>query len=252
LRSPSGSTRCSSERERSGTIATIATTSVRYVINNFRKHGHVTFGMGAFDYHSSAQHFDGWIESLFTQFPEPEPWTETAPRTWLLAKGWKVHGLIRHQALAQSDQTATERAVQVKSMCGGRGAPGRADRRPSIAHESSVSFRSRTPRARHLRARHLRARHLRARAWRAERCVARAAADDAHRTCAFFVACLGREPARETGDPWCRCGVDDRGRRRGRRVDKRVREPSSRERRQQREVAIVVGFADLLIARRAV
>jgi REP element-mobilizing transposase RayT len=69
-------------------------TSVRYVINNFRKHGHVTFGMGAFDYYSSAQHFDGWSEGLFAQFREPEPWTETAPRTWLLAQGWKVHGLI--------------------------------------------------------------------------------------------------------------------------------------------------------------
>jgi putative transposase len=78
-------------------------TSVRYVINNFRKHGHLTFGTGAFDYYSSAQHFDGWSEPLFSQFSEPEPWTETAPRTWLLAQGWKRHGLI-HPAETPSER----------------------------------------------------------------------------------------------------------------------------------------------------
>jgi putative transposase len=69
-------------------------TSLRYVVNNFRKHGHVTFGEGAFDLYSSAQHFDGWSEPLFDSFPEPKPWTAIRPRTWLLARGWKVHGLI--------------------------------------------------------------------------------------------------------------------------------------------------------------
>ncbi len=69
-------------------------TSLRYVVNNFRKHGHVTIGTGAFDYYSSAQHFDGWSEPLFDWFEEPEPWTEITPRTWLLAVGWKRHGLI--------------------------------------------------------------------------------------------------------------------------------------------------------------
>ena len=69
-------------------------TSLRYVVNNYRKHGHVTFGRGAFDYFSSAQHFDGWSEPLFDYFAEPEPWPEVKPRTWLLALGWRRHGLI--------------------------------------------------------------------------------------------------------------------------------------------------------------
>jgi putative transposase len=69
-------------------------TSLRYVVSNFRKHGHVTFGEGAFDYYSSAQHFDGWSEALFDWFEEPEPWPEVTPRTWLLARGWKRHGLL--------------------------------------------------------------------------------------------------------------------------------------------------------------
>ena len=69
-------------------------TSLRYVVNNFRKHGHRVFGEGGFDYYSSAQHFDGWSEALFAWFEEPEPWTEVVPRTWLLGHGWKRHGLI--------------------------------------------------------------------------------------------------------------------------------------------------------------
>jgi hypothetical protein len=69
-------------------------TSLRYVLNNFRKHGHVTYGDGAFDYYSSAQDFDGWSEPLFDYFAEPVPWTRAAPRTWLLAMGWRRHGLI--------------------------------------------------------------------------------------------------------------------------------------------------------------
>lgn len=69
-------------------------TSLRYVITNFRKHGHATYGIGAFDYFSSAQDFDGWSEPLFDYFAEPEPWIPARPRTWLLATGWKRHGLI--------------------------------------------------------------------------------------------------------------------------------------------------------------
>ncbi|HVH41519.1 MAG TPA: hypothetical protein VM925_04220 [Labilithrix sp.] len=68
--------------------------TLRYVLNNQRKHGHVTIGRGSFDYYSSAQHFDGWSEPLFAYFEEPEPWTETRPRTWLLGVGWRRHGLI--------------------------------------------------------------------------------------------------------------------------------------------------------------
>jgi REP element-mobilizing transposase RayT len=68
--------------------------TLRYVLNNQRKHGHVTIGQGSFDYYSSAQHFDGWSEPLFAYFAEPEPWTETRPRTWLLGVGWRRHGLI--------------------------------------------------------------------------------------------------------------------------------------------------------------
>ena len=79
-------------------------TSLRYVVNNFRKHGHVTIGTGAFDYYSSAQHFDGWSEPLFDSFEEPGPWTEAKPRTWLLAIGWKRHGLIHPEEIPGARQ----------------------------------------------------------------------------------------------------------------------------------------------------
>ena len=67
-------------------------TSLRYVLANFRKHQRV-FGVGA-DPFSSGQHFDGWSEPLVAVFPEPEPWPDIRARTWLLRKGWRIHGLI--------------------------------------------------------------------------------------------------------------------------------------------------------------
>jgi len=84
-------------------------TSLRYVVNNFRKHGHVTFGAGAFDYYSSAQHFDGWSDALFDSFEEPEPWTEVRPRTWLLGTGWKRHGLIHTEEVPGPRRPAVRR-----------------------------------------------------------------------------------------------------------------------------------------------
>ena len=84
-------------------------TSLRYVMNNFRKHGHVTIGLGAFDYYSSAQHFDGWSDALFDWFEEPEPWTEVRPRTWLLGSGWKRHGLIHTEEVPGPRRRAVPR-----------------------------------------------------------------------------------------------------------------------------------------------
>ena len=68
-------------------------TSLRYVINNYLKHGYAAIGRGAFDMYSSAQHFDGWKEPP-PPIIEPEPFPETRPRTWLLSTGWRRHGLI--------------------------------------------------------------------------------------------------------------------------------------------------------------
>lgn len=68
--------------------------SLRYVLNNHLKHGHIVIGDGGFDFYSSAQHFDGWSGPLFDSFGEPEPWTKIRARTWLLSTGWKRHGLI--------------------------------------------------------------------------------------------------------------------------------------------------------------
>jgi putative transposase len=68
-----------------------------YVLHNARHHGEVGSG---FDPFSSAASFSGWAEGL----PHDARWmreTLEAPRvtapatTWLLAAGWRWHGLIR-------------------------------------------------------------------------------------------------------------------------------------------------------------
>ncbi|HSN29962.1 MAG TPA: transposase [Kofleriaceae bacterium] len=69
-----------------------------YVLNNWRKHGEQRSGaLRAFavDPFSSALAFDGWTEPIDEQWPATyEPLPVHAPRTWLLAVGWRMYGLI--------------------------------------------------------------------------------------------------------------------------------------------------------------
>ena len=66
---------------------------LRYVLQNFRKHGWLAYG-GIVDEYSSAGSFDGWDAPHFVVGnTDTEPWT-TAARTWLLGKGWKLRGLL--------------------------------------------------------------------------------------------------------------------------------------------------------------
>src|SRR4051794_5159574 len=76
--------------------------ALSYVINNWRKHeedrGEVTRRWDV-DWYSSGEKFPGWKESGSKGFalrrpPELEPMVVEAPRTWLLSKGWTMHGAI--------------------------------------------------------------------------------------------------------------------------------------------------------------
>ena len=68
--------------------------ALRYVFANARRHGVPLPGDGSCDPFSSAQHFDGFSKPLTGRFEEPGRWPILRPRTWLLEKGWKKHGLI--------------------------------------------------------------------------------------------------------------------------------------------------------------
>jgi hypothetical protein len=65
-----------------------------YVLQNARHHG---FGYEGTDDCSSGHHFDGWREAGPIKAPrvaESRGSPVTAPHTWLLEKGWRVHGLL--------------------------------------------------------------------------------------------------------------------------------------------------------------
>lgn len=61
-----------------------------YVLQNFRRHGALAFGVGTVDPFSTSTGFDGWAEP-HTTWEEAEPW-RPEPRTWLLAVGWQRAG----------------------------------------------------------------------------------------------------------------------------------------------------------------
>src|SRR6266496_3259699 len=62
--------------------------ALRYVLQNARKHGSRFDGVDPF---SSGAQFDGWKPPLDL---EDEGSAVVSPRTWLLAHGWKRHGLV--------------------------------------------------------------------------------------------------------------------------------------------------------------
>jgi REP element-mobilizing transposase RayT len=68
--------------------------SIRYVLSNARKHGHLFTVLGGYDPFSTAQYFDGWSRPLIGYLEEPAPFTPVTARTWLLRAGWRKHGLI--------------------------------------------------------------------------------------------------------------------------------------------------------------
>ena len=75
------------------TTPTEVKSGLRYVLQNFRKHGWLAYG-GVVDEYSSAALFDGWDEPHFVMDEtDTEPWT-TPARTWLLRTGWKRLGLL--------------------------------------------------------------------------------------------------------------------------------------------------------------
>ena len=76
--------------------------ALSYVINNWRKHaedrGEFT-RLWDIDWYASGAMFPGWKEQerkgfVWSRPPELEPLILSAPRTWLLRKGWKQHGAI--------------------------------------------------------------------------------------------------------------------------------------------------------------
>ena len=76
--------------------------ALAYVINNWRTHGEdrgeVT-RTWAVDWYSSGAMFAGWKEvgvqgMVLRAPPGLDPMVISAPRTWLLRKGWKQHGAI--------------------------------------------------------------------------------------------------------------------------------------------------------------
>jgi putative transposase len=69
--------------------------TLRYVLQNWLRHGMKTFGAGVVDPYSTALRFDGWADAYATII-ETEPWPEPRCRTWLLRIGWtRAGGMLR-------------------------------------------------------------------------------------------------------------------------------------------------------------
>jgi len=84
------------------TSPTQAHRAIRYTLSNWRKHGEDRHGAARdwiIDPFSSAHAFDGWAERADARVVWPTPPHDDAlrveaPRTWLLAVGWKRIGKI--------------------------------------------------------------------------------------------------------------------------------------------------------------
>ncbi len=71
--------------------------ALRYVLLNHHKHqaeAKLEAVMG-FDAFSSARYFDGWQHPAARCRPPPAGAPVVPPKSWLLGKGWRRHGLIR-------------------------------------------------------------------------------------------------------------------------------------------------------------
>ncbi|HSN29569.1 MAG TPA: transposase [Kofleriaceae bacterium] len=81
-----------------------------YVLNNWRKHGEQrraavrSFDIDPF---ASGLAFDGWTEPIDEPWPASyEPLPVHAPRTWLLATGWRRYGLVDPREVPGRRRTA--------------------------------------------------------------------------------------------------------------------------------------------------
>lgn len=63
-----------------------------YVMNNWRRHGEDRGALTRLDPYSTGMWFTGWAEAQFTVPDHLEVLPSTAPRTWLLADGWRRAG----------------------------------------------------------------------------------------------------------------------------------------------------------------
>ena len=64
-----------------------------YVFRNVARHRARMFGEGVVDPFSSAASFSGWTRPL-TMSIATKPWTHPPPQTWMLERGWRIHGLL--------------------------------------------------------------------------------------------------------------------------------------------------------------
>jgi hypothetical protein len=82
-----------------------------YVFRNVAKHGRRVIGSGFVDPLSSAWRFKGWTRPVVS-YPEMGTWPAAPPRTWLLEKGWKIHGLIDTRETSRWRQCRSPRALR--------------------------------------------------------------------------------------------------------------------------------------------
>lgn len=74
------------------TTPTQVRNALSYVLMNLHKHSRVYSDTAFADPRSSAPTFDGFTEAV--AMGDSWLWPAVTPRTWLLAKGWRRHGLI--------------------------------------------------------------------------------------------------------------------------------------------------------------
>jgi REP-associated tyrosine transposase len=68
--------------------------AIAYVLLNARRHARRIWSGLAVDPASSGRWFDGWRRNPLMDVRMSDPIPVARPRTWLLAIGWRRHGLI--------------------------------------------------------------------------------------------------------------------------------------------------------------
>jgi len=104
--------------------------ALAYVLLNARKHWVQRFGQAPpvrLDEASSWRWFDGWRrEAPAGAPPRPDdPIEVAAPRTWLLSRGWRRHGLVDP---AEVPVAARRRSSRQTGFRGGQGDPAQRER----------------------------------------------------------------------------------------------------------------------------
>jgi REP element-mobilizing transposase RayT len=98
-----------------------------YVFGNARKHaasGRMVKPSNGIDEHASARWFDGFADAGQAPLPLDDASPVVAPRTWLLTKGWRRHGLIGVAEAPRLDAGSSAHEPRATSLdAGARGAP---------------------------------------------------------------------------------------------------------------------------------